>query len=748
LRGELHHHSYRYYVLDDPEITDAEYDRLFRELQALEQAYPELQTPDSPTQRVGSTPSERFAPAEHRVRMLSIENAKDADAVRAFDARIRKDLDLARVEYVAEPKLDGLAISLLYEDGILIRGATRGDGSVGEDVSAQVRTIGAIPLRLRGRGWPRVLEVRGEVYLPIADFEGLRAEMLAAGQTPFKNPRNAAAGSLRQLDPSVTAGRPLTMFCYGFGVVEDGDIGDTQLEALAAFKEWGLRVSPESRAVVGAEGCIDYHRAIGLRRDALDYEIDGVVFKVNDLQAQRRLGFRARNPIWVVAYKYPPREEQTRVRAIEFQVGRTGAVTPVARLEPVDVAGVTVSNATLHNMDEVQRKDVRVGDTVIVRRAGDVIPEVLGVIESLRPADSAPPRLPTHCPVCGSEVIRAEGEAVARCSGGLICGAQRKEALKHFASRRAMDIDGLGDKLIEQLVDADMVQDAADLYALSVDDLAGLERMGGKSAQNLVEALRRSRSTTLARFIYALGIREVGEATAAALARHFGDLQPLLDATMDDFIKRGIDGVGPKTAEALFEVLLSDASVEADGGTAEGEGFADFLVGLGLRGLGADAARRISERFEDKDALIAAGPDSVVSGNRSRIEGVGPIVAAHIVAFFAQPHNRAVIDKLLDPEIGGIHWPVAAAQRVAEVESGSASLSGKTFVITGTLSRPRDAIKGDLEALGAKVTGSVSKKTDYLLAGSDAGSKLEKARALGVPVLDEDGLAALIHPSS
>jgi DNA ligase (NAD+) len=740
LRTRLQQHNYLYYVLDNPEITDAEYDRLFRELQALEAEHPQLRTPDSPTQRVGAVPAERFAQTRHRVPMLSLGNARSDADIQDFDRRVRRDLGMDTVEYVAEPKLDGLAISLLYEDGLLTRGATRGDGTIGEDVTAQVRTIGAVPLRLRGSGWPALLEVRGEVYLPLAAFERLKEQMLDAGQTPFKNPRNAAAGSLRQLDPAVTAGRPLTMFCYGFGAVEGGDLGPTQADALAVLGAWGLRVSPESKVVAGARGCIDYHRAIGDRREALDYEIDGVVFKVNDLAAQRRLGFRARDPVWAIAYKYPPREEQTVVREVEFQVGRTGAVTPVARLAPVDVAGVTVSNATLHNIDEVHRKDVRAGDTVIVRRAGDVIPEVVAVVASLRPPGTVPVELPGQCPVCGSDVIRAEGEAVARCSGGLSCAAQRKEALKHFASRRAMDIDGLGDRLIEQLVDQALVHDPADLYRLSRDTYAGLERMGEKSAQNLIEALERSRHTTLARFIYALGVREVGEATAAALAAHFRALEPLLDATEADFLQHGVSGVGPKTAQALVQHLAT----HPDAGPGNGEALADWLAALGIRGLGADAAERIAQRYGSVAALRNASAEALRSGTRSVIEGVGPIVAAHIVAFFAQPHNREVIDKLLDPDIGAIIWeqPAAPPARAAPAAEGL-PLAGRTVVITGALSRPREAVKAQLEALGAKVTGSVSGKTDYLLAGADAGSKLAKAESLGVTVLDEAALGAL-----
>jgi len=737
LRRELTHQAYRYYVLDDPEIPDAEYDRLFRELQALEVAHPELVTADSPTRRIGSKPSERFAEVRHRVPMLSLGNATSEEDLAAFDRRVRKELSRETVRYVAEPKLDGLAISLLYEGGVLTRGATRGDGSVGEDVTAQVRTIGAVPLRLRGSGWPVLLEVRGEIFLPLAAFERLKDQMLAQGQTPFKNPRNAAAGSLRQLDPKVTASRPLTMFCYGFGSVEGGSIGETQSAAMASFREWGLRVSPESEVVEGAEGCIDYQRRIGERREGLDYEIDGVVFKVDDLEAQRRLGFRTRDPVWAIAFKYPAREEQTVVRAVQFQVGRTGAVTPVARLEPVDVAGVTVSNATLHNIDEVHRKDVRAGDTVVVRRAGDVIPEVVSVIESLRPTGTAPVQLPKQCPVCGSDVIHAEGEAVARCSGGLFCAAQRKEAIRHFASRRAMDIEGLGDKLIDQLVERDLVHDPSDLYRLGLEDYSGLERMGEKSAQNLLDALQRSRQTTLARFIYALGIREVGEATATALAEHFGDLAPLMSADAADFVRSGVRGVGPKTAAALLHYLGEHPDAETEGA------FGDWLAGLGVRGLNADTAARIAERFDGVAALRAASPETLRGGEQSVIEGVGPIVAAHIQAFFAQPHNREVIERLLDPALGGIRWgrpePTASAHR-----SGEGPLAGKVFVITGTLSRPRDEFKAELQALGAKVTGSVSRNTDYLLAGSEAGSKLEKADFLGVRVLDEAQLRRLI----
>jgi len=674
LRRQLAHHNYRYYVLDDPEIPDAEYDQLLRELQALEARYPALVTPDSPTQQVGAAPAERFAEVAHRLPMLSLDNARNEEELRAFDQRVRKELAVDQPRYVAEPKLDGLAVSLSYEHGALTRGATRGDGRIGEDVTAQLRTIRRVPLQLGGTGWPRLLEVRGEVYLPLVAFEQLQADMKKRGQTPLKNPRNAAAGSLRQLDPAITASRPLEMFCFGFGAVEDGGLGETQSEVLQLFAAWGLPVSPESRVVIGIAEAIAYVKEIGERRSSLPYQIDGVVFKVDALQQQqllsrqakkrRHLGGEGRSPAWAIAFKYPPEEVITLVRAIEFQVGRTGAVTPVARLRPVDVAGVTLSNATLHNIDEVHRKDVRAGDTVSVRRAGDVIPEVVRVLPERRPAGTEPVQLPAHCPVCGSDVLRAEDEAVARCTGGLFCAAQRKEAIKHFASRRAMDIEGLGDKLVDQLVERALVTDPADLYRLSQEQLRGLDRMGEKSAANLLAAMDNTRHASLARFIYALGIREVGETTARALAEQFQDLDELMDAPVA--------------------------------------------------------------------ALL-------------RVEGIGPIVAAHIQAFFSQPHNREVIDKLRAPGIGGITWDRPAASRGTDSLEKPGPLSGKRVVITGTLSQPREQIKAQLEALGAKVSSSLSKKTDLLIAGADPGGKLRQAEALGVELIDGDRLAELIE---
>ena len=656
LREAIQHHNYLYYVLDAPEIPDAEYDRLLRELQALEEKYPQLITPDSPTQRVGAEPLKEFAEVRHEIPMLSLANAFEEQEVSDFDRRARERLGVDVIEYVAEPKLDGLAVSLLYDEGSLVRGATRGDGTTGEDVTQNVRTIKSIPLRLYGKGFPALLEVRGEVYMSHQGFAALNRQQTAAEAKTFANPRNAAAGSLRQLDPRITASRPLEMYCYGIGRVEGGALPSKHSEILRQLKKWGLRVSPEIKTVTGAAGCLDYYRAIQARRDKLPYDIDGVVYKVNDIAQQETLGYVARAPRWAVAHKFPAQEEMTKLLAIEVQVGRTGAVTPVARLEPVHVGGVTVTNATLHNQDEIDRKDVRVGDTVIVRRAGDVIPEVVGVVSSKRPAHTRHFRMPDTCPVCGSEVVRLEGEAVARCTGGLYCAAQRREAIKHFASRRAMDIEGLGDKLVEQMDEKGLIHDIADLYALDKEQVAELERMGDKSAKNLLAALEKSKRTSLARFLFALGIRQVGEATAQALANHFGDLDPI---------------------------------VAAD------------------------------------EAALREVPD------------VGPAVAESICAFFHEKHNRDVIDKL---RRAGVHWP-----KVSVLPRAEQPLAGKTFVLTGTLAAmTRDEAKERLQALGAKVSGSVSKKTDYVVAGADPGSKYDKAIELGISVLDEDGLRRLL----
>ena len=659
LRTDIAHHDYRYYGLDDPEIPDADYDALMSELRALEAAHPELITPDSPTQRVAGTPSASFAEVVHEVPMLSLDNAFSDEEVRAFDRRAGERLGTDEpLEYLAEPKLDGLAVTVIYRDGLLERAATRGDGFTGEDVTVNVRALRAVPLRLRPPA-PALLEVRGEVFMPLKGFERLNREAEARGEKTFVNPRNAAAGSLRQLDPRITATRPLQMYCYGLGSVSGWELPQRQSELLEALRRWGLPVCPEGRRVQGVEECLQYYRQMGERRAHLTYQIDGVVYKVERLAYQTRLGFLSRAPRWALAHKFPAEEAMTGVRAIEWQVGRTGAVPPVARLGPVFVGGVTVSNVTLHNFDEVQRKDVRVGDTVVVRRAGDVIPELVRVIEARRPAHTEAVRLPQRCPVCHSEVLKPEGEAVARCTGGFSCPAQRQEAIRHFAGRLAMDIEGLGDKLVAQLVEHGKVRSPADLYGLGAADLQSLERMGEKSAANLIAALERSKQTTLPRLLYALGIREVGEATALALARHFGDLDALIEA--------------------------------------------------------ADNHPQQIEQVAD----------------------VGPVVAAHVHAFFAAPEHRALIGRLRD---AGVTWAPFAA-RPADLP-----LTGQTFVLTGTLAgMTREQAQEALSALGAKVSGTVSKKTRYVVAGEAPGSKLEKARALAIPILDEAGLRQLLE---
>ncbi len=733
LHTEINRHNYRYYSLDDPLIPDAEYDRLMRELQQLEQQFPEFITPDSPTQRVGAEPLASFGEVHHLLPMLSLENAFSDTELKEFDRRVRARLKTdEELIYAAEPKLDGLAISLRYEEGMLVQAATRGDGSRGEDVTLNVRTIRSVPLALLGSGWPAILEVRGEIYMPKSGFLALNERARQMGQKPFANPRNAAAGSLRQLDPCITATRPLAIYCYGFGEIEGGPLAPTHSESIGKIAAWGLRVSPELQTVKGAEGCAAYYRQIAERRDAFDYDIDGVVFKVDRYDLQARLGFVARAPRWAIAQKFPAEEAITQVKAVEFQVGRTGAITPVARLEPVFVGGATVSNATLHNMDEVVRKDVRAGDWVCVRRAGDVIPEVVRVIPERRPEGAERVVLPAQCPVCGSEVIKPEGEAVARCSGGLCCAAQRRESIKHFAARRMMDIEGLGEKLIGQLVESGLVHDLADLYQLKREQIAAMERMGERSAENLLQALEKSKQTTFARFLFALGIREVGEATAAALASHFKTLDALKQARLDDFIVvKGVKGIGEVTAKALCDYLEShpDLVVEGD--------FAHWLASLKIRGLNLEVAKRLAERFGSLDLLSAATADQLCYKRCSLIDGVGPVIAEHVVAFFHQPHNLEVIDRLID---AGIGWDKGEAE-----PSGQQPLSGLTFVLTGSLSRPRGEIKDQLQNLGARVAGSVSKKTSYLVAGDAAGSKLERAEELGVQVLDEAGLEALLQ---
>jgi DNA ligase (NAD+) len=657
LRELLDRYNHRYHALDDPEVPDAEYDRLMLELRALEGEHPELVTPGSPTQRVGAAPLAAFGAVRHRIAMLSLDNAFAEQEVVDFDRKIRDRLEQeGPVRYSAEPKLDGLAFSAVYENGLFVRGATRGDGETGEDITQNLRTIKALPLKLRTIDVPRVLEVRGEVFMPMAGFERFNKEAIARDEKPYVNPRNAAAGSLRQLDSRMTAARPLDLFIYGVGYVEGGELPGHHGAMLQKLRTWGFKICPQSTVVDSIEGCLKYYHDMGAARAKLPYQIDGVVYKVDDIDVQRQLGFISRAPRWAIAHKFPAEEALTTVRGIEFQVGRTGALTPVARLEPVFVGGVTVSNATLHNMDELTRKDVRLGDTVVMRRAGDVIPEVVRVLLERRVQGAGLIELPTVCPVCGSPVVREEDQAVARCTGGRTCAAQRKEEITHFASRRAMDIQGLGDKLVDQLVARDWVRSPADLFDLTAEKLETLDRFGEKSAQKLAAALVAAKRTTLPRFLYALGIRDVGEATALALAQYFGDVSALRQTSEEEI---------------------------------------------------------------------------------QRVPDVGPVVGRNVAAWFSDAENAGIVDRLL---ASGITWPALDAK------SASAELAGKTFVLTGSLDAlTRDEAQEAITLRGGKVSGSVSKKTHYVVAGAEAGSKLKKAEELGVEVLDEAAFLALIE---
>ena len=663
LKDALNQHNHRYHVLDDPSVPDSEYDRQMRALQAIEAQYPELLSEDSPSQRVGGKALESFTQVRHTVAMLSLENAFSDVELEDFDRRVKDRLNYAalknptEIEFACEPKLDGVAVSLLYENGQLVRGATRGDGSVGEDITANVRTIKSIPLKLRGDNIPSLLEVRGEIYLPRPGFDALNAKAIAAGEKTFVNPRNAAAGSLRQLDSKITASRPLEMCAYSVGQFEAEVTPDSHTHMLETLGGWGFKINEHVVAVIGIAACEDYYSAMAERRDQLTYDIDGIVYKVNNLALQQRLGFVAKAPRWAIARKFPAQEEMTKLLDVEFQVGRTGAITPVARLAPVFVGGVTVSNATLHNGDEIKRLGVCIGDTVIIRRAGDVIPQIAKVILEKRPEDAQVIVFPERCPVCQSSVKRAEGEAVARCTGGLFCGAQIKEAIKHFASRKAMDIDGLGDKLVELLVDAGSIYSVADLFELKVDQLLGLERMADKSATNLTAAITASKETTLAKFLYSLGIREVGEATAQTLANNFGSLEAVIEAD----------------AEQLLDV-----------------------------------------------------------------DDIGPVVAKHIVNFFSNPDNLSIIQALRE---SGVNWA-----DIDQNAQASQPLKGQTWVLTGGMEiMSRAEAKDRLQALGAKVAGSVSAKTSQVVAGPGAGSKLTKAQSLDIPVLDEAGFLEYLN---
>ena len=665
IRDLIRLYDFQYYVQDAPTVSDNEYDGLFRELQALEAKHPNLVTPDSPTQRVGGSPVRAFSSITHRVAMLSLNNAFGDDELNAFDKRVREGLGLNQVEYAVEPKFDGLAITLTYENGIFTQGATRGDGYTGEDVTHNLKTIRSIPQRLNIQKPPKLLEVRGEVLMFKADFDVLNQQQESRGDKVFANPRNAAAGSLRQLDPNITATRPLSFFAYGLGANHGVPELNTQSACMNYLESLRLPVSNLRAVVKGAEGLLGFYEKVGAQRASLPFDIDGVVYKVNSLAQQAELGFVSRAPRWAIAHKFPAEEALTIVEGIDVQVGRTGAITPVARLKPVFVGGVTVTNATLHNEDEMRRKDVRIGDTVSIRRAGDVIPEVVGIVLEKRPSNALLFTMPTECPVCGSHIKKQEDEAVARCTGGIFCAAQRKQAMIHFASRKAMDIEGFGDKLVEQLVDSNLANNLADIYRLDFHALTNLDRMAEKSAQNIIDALEKSKKTTLARFIYALGIRNVGEATAKDLARYFGNVEAVQDANI----------------EQLQQV-----------------------------------------------------PD------------VGPIVAESIVNFFSEAHNREIINSLISPiELGGagIHWDAVAAQTNA-----TGIFAGKTFVLTGTLpTLGREDAKALIENVGGKVSGSVSKKTDFVVAGADAGSKLTKAQELGVGVIDETDLLKMLSDS-
>jgi DNA ligase (NAD+) len=772
LRRRIEDANYRYHVLDDPDLSDAEYDRMMRELEALEAEYTDLAALESPTRRVGARAQGGFAEVTHALPMLSLGNAFEQDGdddrtryreVADFERRIEQTLDRRQPVFSVEPKLDGLAISLRYEDGAFVQGATRGDGAVGEDVTANLRTVKAIPMRLRGEGWPRLLEVRGEVIMPRAGFEAFNARAREAGEKPLANPRNGAAGSLRQLDPAVTARRPLAFFAYAVGRVEGGELPDTHSATLARLREWGFPVSPDVSTAKGFDGLIAYFRTIGDKRDRLPYDIDGVVYKLDDYAGQREMGFVSRAPRWAIAHKYPAQEQMTTVEAIEIQIGRTGAATPVARLTPVQVGGVTVTNATLHNADQVARLDVRTGDTVIVRRAGDVIPEVARVVAERRPAGTVAWRMPATCPVCGSELLREEGAAAFRCSGGLVCAAQRKEALIHFASRRAMDIDGLGDRFVDALVEFDMVHTPADLYALTVDDFVRMktladERDGStpetvkqgkvatKWADNLVAAIEASRTTTLPRFLFGLGIMHIGESTAKTLATWLGSIEHVRRAPAP--VLRVLPDIGDEVAtsiEAFFEQDGNNDVVDALLGyirfTDEGAPSPKLRERLGLDvlldaakvpKLGPKSTATLARHYANLDDMIKAGEHQWI------VAGVPQAAASNLMAYLGDKANATAI-----------RAHAAAMQALAAALPAKAAaalpLEGMTYVITGTMETlKRDDATERLESLGAKVAGSVSKKTTTVFAGEAAGSKLDKAKELGVPVATEADLLALL----
>ncbi|WP_027857802.1 NAD-dependent DNA ligase LigA [Marinobacterium jannaschii] len=765
LREALNLHNYRYYVLDDPTVPDAEYDRLFRQLKQLEKDHPELITPDSPTQRVGAAPLAGFTQVNHEMPMLSLGNAFNEEDMMAFHQRVSKELGLAEsadLEYACEPKLDGIAVSLLYEEGVLVRGATRGDGSTGEDITHNVRTIATVPLRLQGEGFPHRLEVRGEIYMPKSGFEAFNERARASGEKPFVNPRNAAAGSLRQLDSRLTAQRSLEMCSYSVGIVEGGQLPARHADILKQLQQWGFKLNHLLEVVTGVEGCLDYYRRIGELRNQLPFEIDGVVFKVNDLVQQQKLGFISRAPRWAIAHKFPAQEEMTLLRDVEFQVGRTGAVTPVARLEPVFVGGVTVSNATLHNMDEIARLDVRVGDSVIVRRAGDVIPQIVKVVTERRPADAKLVEVPAHCPVCGSDVERVQivkrsksgaqltQGAAYRCVGRLSCQAQLQQAIIHFASRKAMEIDGLGEKIVEQLVSLQLVRSPADLYRLKAEQLKGLEGFAELSASNLCRAIEASKQVALARFIYALGIPDVGEETARVLAQSLGSLDHIKVALPE--ILSWLPDIGLEVAGEIHNFFNDDHNIRViDELQAEGISFTDQSAMAGLKvtfaeliermeisGVAKVGAQRLAAHYKSLDALLAASfksLDTVEKLSARAINGVMDCLEdAERVA-----RIRAIEAQLRD---FNMHWE---SEQPAETLIKALPLADKVYVLTGTLEQmARSKAKDYLLQLGAKVTGSVSKKTDCVVAGPGAGSKLTKAQELNIPVLDEAGFIEML----
>jgi DNA ligase (NAD+) len=765
LRTRIDDANHRYYVLDDPDIPDAEYDKLLRELMELETAHPELAAPDSPTQRVGAAPSSAFATVRHEIPMLSLGNAFSDEEVEDFVRRIEERLEISDPLFSVEPKFDGLAISLRYENGLFVRGATRGDGEKGEDVTANLRTVKAIPLRLRSSGWPQVVEVRGEVYMPRAAFEAWNERARSEGGKVLANPRNGAAGSLRQLDPRITAKRPLAFYAYAFGVVEGGKLPASHAQTLKKLRDWGLPVSPLVDTARGAKGCLAYYARIGAQRDTLPFDIDGVVYKLDDLAGQRELGFVGRTPRWAIAHKFPAQEQQTKVEGIIVNIGRTGAATPAAKLVPVQVGGVTVTNATLHNADQVARLDVRVGDTVIVRRAGDVIPEVVRIVPELRPAHTVPWQMPAHCPICGSDIVREEGEAVARCTGELTCAAQRTQAVFHFASRRAMDIDGLGERYIEDLGDLGYVQSVADLYKLKLDDLLEMKRraderdgttpetvkagkIATKWAENLVEAIEHSRRTTLERFLYALGIEHVGESTAKALAVWFGEVAlirhlpwPVLKLVPDigGEVARAIDAFfqQPGNQKVIDDLLahgveIADAHAPSAKLRAALE-LGNVLAQIEIPKLTAKRAEQLAAAFDSIEAILAADAEAFVAAGLPR--DTADAVHEHL-----HTHDGRALVKRVAQALAALREAVAHVHAAAE-----GALEGQTVVLTGTLTAlTREEAKERLEALGAKVAGSVSKKTRFVVAGEAAGSKLDKAKELGVEVWDEARLLAFL----